>query len=182
MVRIDIFLIRIFYFFLGSKKLEAKFAISKNPFFNNYKLPIEWEPKTVISLNFSGINYENIDYFDFSLNRQIITKMFPNEKNIINLMDYFKVFSPADVFSIGCENFKKNELVLLIDEYDSPLNHSMNDPHKFEKLTRKYLNFFQMLKIKAEEKYIYKSVVTGILKFSQVGIFSGKEYIYNLYL
>ena len=62
--------------------------------------------------------------------------------------------------------------MLLIDEYDNPLNKNLTNPQKFVELLVFYQEFFETVKILAEKRFIFKSVITGILKFSQVGIYS----------
>lgn len=97
-------------------------------------------------------------------------------------MDLFDQFRREELKTVSlkssCSSFlkkgfnKRNKFVLLIDEYDKPLNKYLYDAKKFSELQTFYEEFFDTIKSLAGKKYIYKSVITGILRFSQMGICS----------
>ena len=123
---------------------------------------------TVINLDFGNVfwskhrsEYENeinIDLFDqFRSDEQIREEM-----KTLN-------------FKSSCSSFlkkgfnKQNKFVLLIDEYDKPLNKYLYDAKKFSEVQTFYEEFFDTIKSLAGKKYISNSVITGILRFTQMG-------------
>ena len=61
------------------------------------------------------------------------------------------------------------QVVILIDEYDSPLQHSWKTP-QHEACTDIYREVFSVLK--AQDKYEKFVFITGITKFTQISLFS----------
>ena len=70
-----------------------------------------------------------------------------------------------------------NQVVVLIDEYDSPLQHSWKTP-QHEACTAIYKEVFAILKLKDErERFVF---ITGITKFTQVSLFSVLNNLTNI--
>ena len=69
------------------------------------------------------------------------------------------------------------QVAILIDEYDSPLQHSWKTPHH-EDCTSIYRNVFAILKADdAYEKFVF---ITGITKFTQISLFSVLNNLSNI--
>ena len=69
------------------------------------------------------------------------------------------------------------QVVILIDEYDSPLQHSWKTPHH-EDCTSIYRSVFAILKADdAYEKFVF---ITGITKFTQISLFSVLNNLSNI--
>ena len=68
-------------------------------------------------------------------------------------------------------------VAILIDEYDSPLQHSWKTPHH-EECTAVYRSVFAILK--ADDKYEKFIFITGITKFTQISLFSVLNNISNI--
>jgi hypothetical protein len=62
-------------------------------------------------------------------------------------------------------------VVILIDEYDFPITEYIDDPEKAKEI-RDFLRLFY-LTLKGSSEYLRFVFITGITKFSKVGIFSG---------
>ena len=69
------------------------------------------------------------------------------------------------------------QVAILIDEYDSPLQHSWRTPHH-EACTSIYREVFAILK--ADDKYEKFVFVTGITKFTQISLFSVLNNLSNI--
>ena len=70
-----------------------------------------------------------------------------------------------------------NQVVVLIDEYDSPLQHSWKTP-QHEACTAIYKEVFAILKLKDErERFVF---ITGITKFTQISLFSVLNNLTNI--
>lgn len=68
-------------------------------------------------------------------------------------------------------------VVVLIDEYDSPLQHSWKTPHH-EECTALYRSVFAVLKAAdAKERFVF---ITGITKFTQISLFSVLNNLTNI--
>ena len=69
------------------------------------------------------------------------------------------------------------QVAILIDEYDSPLQHSWHTPHH-EECTAVYRSVFAILKADdAFEKFVF---ITGITKFTQISLFSVLNNLTNI--
>ena len=69
------------------------------------------------------------------------------------------------------------QVAILIDEYDSPLQHSWRTPHH-EACTSIYREVFAILK--ADDKYEKFVFITGITKFTQISLFSVLNNLSNI--
>lgn len=66
---------------------------------------------------------------------------------------------------------KKNQVVVLVDEYDSPIINNLNKLEVAEQNRDLMKDFFGTLK--SLDRYLKFTFVTGVSKFSQVSLFSG---------
>ncbi|MCJ8269009.1 MAG: AAA family ATPase, partial [Psychrosphaera sp.] len=64
---------------------------------------------------------------------------------------------------------KKTPVVILIDEYDTPILDNLNQP-KLDAIKQVLRSFYKI--IKANEEFIRFTFITGISKFTHVGVFS----------
>ena len=77
----------------------------------------------------------------------------------------------------GAYNKTGNKVVILIDEYDSPLQHSWKTEHH-KACTEVYRDVFAVLKACDEyEKFVF---ITGITKFTQISLFSVLNNLTNI--
>ena len=70
----------------------------------------------------------------------------------------------------AARRFSGHRVVVLVDEYDAPLQGSVLDPEAHEHVRSLYRSFFSVLK--AEEANIRFVLLTGIAKFTQLSVFS----------
>jgi len=124
----------------------------------------EWKPRQVFHFDFSGCNTadELNSYLNSALGRY--EEEYPRDENDNTLKDRF--------FSLMIKGTKKFGLpvAVLVDEYDSPLQHTLYDADEHEKVRNVYASFFPALK--TGEEYIQCTFLTGITKFTQLSIFS----------
>ncbi|MCQ2218551.1 MAG: ATP-binding protein [Paludibacteraceae bacterium] len=88
-------------------------------------------------------------------------------------IENFEKYEIKDRFSNLIETAAKGELqrvVILIDEYDSALQQTMYDDVEHEKMRTEYRDFFSVFK--SDSHYIFKIFLTGIMKFTQLSLFS----------
>ncbi len=77
---------------------------------------------------------------------------------------------PSEKFNSICDVLEKNNLVLLIDEYDSPLTSFMDDDKKFEAVRNILSDFYKAVKANSEKlRFLF---ITGVTRYSNTSIFS----------
>lgn len=98
--------------------------------------------------------------------------------------DYHINISPEDTLSVRFDNIIKaayntsgQQVAILIDEYDSPLQHSWKTT-EHDGCTAIYRSVFAILKANDEfEKFVF---ITGITKFTQISLFSSLNNLTNI--
>lgn len=74
-------------------------------------------------------------------------------------------------FSRFLDSLNDTGLVLLIDEYDAPLNHCLHNTQLFENVRAEIFKFYSVIKSKRPKfRFVF---MTGISKYKNLGIFSG---------
>ena len=155
--------------------LEAYFT-GKNELFEGLKImqmEKEWVKRPVIRLDMSRAGAEP-DTLRSYLNN--IFRQYEKEYSLVpNPTD-----SLADRFNaiiVGSYEQTGQQVAILIDEYDSPLQHSWKTPHH-EACTSIYREVFAILK--ADDKYEKFVFITGITKFTQISLFSVLNNLSNI--
>ena len=155
--------------------LEAYFT-GKKELFEGLKImqmEKEWVKRPVIRLDMSRAGAEP-DTLRSYLNN--IFRQYEKEYSLLpNPTD-----SLADRFNaiiVGSYEQTGQQVAILIDEYDSPLQHSWKTPHH-EACTSIYREVFAILK--ADDKYEKFVFITGITKFTQISLFSVLNNLSNI--
>jgi hypothetical protein len=86
----------------------------------------------------------------------------------------------ADVTDAVCRKSQDTSLVLLIDEYDSPLSANLNNPDVFESIQSKMRSFFAAVKSYAGKFRLV--FITGVSRFRHISVFSAGFNIIDLSL
>ncbi|HAH70569.1 MAG TPA: hypothetical protein DCL74_02200, partial [Succinivibrionaceae bacterium] len=93
----------------------------------------------------------------------------PDGKGINTLVDQFE--------SLITEHATKNP-VLLIDEYDSPVNYHLDDKELCNQVTQELASFYSMLKRQSSKlRFIF---ITGICKHNTLDLFSSGNFIQDI--
>ena len=152
-------------YFMGKKELFEGLKIMQ--------METEWVKRPVIRLDMSraGAEPETLRSYLNNIFRQY-------EK------EYSLVPDPADSLAdrfnaiiVGAYEQTGQQVAILIDEYDSPLQHSWKTPHH-EACTAVYREVFAILK--ADDKYEKFVFITGITKFTQISLFSVLNNLSNI--
>ena len=147
--------------------------------FQGLEMEKTWQDKTyqVIHIDFSEIA-ESIDQeFNYSLSTKII-----NEFNIgYKIPDNSqKLQYPNIIISEILKNFNNNSIVLLIDEYDAPLTHHIDEPNDLKSIMKTLNNFYATIKqYTGKFRFIF---ITGVTRASHVSIFSAFNNLKDLSL
>ena len=152
-------------YFLGKKELFEGLKIMQ--------LETEWVKRPVIRLDMSraGAEPETLrSYLDITFDR--LEKEYGiTPKPTAKLADRF------DAIIVGAYEQTGQQVAILIDEYDSPLQHSWKTPYH-EACTAVYREVFAILK--ADDKYEKFVFITGITKFTQISLFSVLNNLSNI--
>ena len=155
--------------------LEAYF-MGKKDLFEGLKImqmETEWVKRPVIRLDMSraGAETETLrSYLDITFDR-LEEEYGITPKPTAQLADRF------NAIIVGAYEQTGQQVAILIDEYDSPLQHSWKTP-QHEACTAIYREVFAILK--ADDKYEKFVFITGITKFTQISLFSVLNNLSNI--
>ena len=153
-------------YFEGRKELFEGLAIER--------LEKDWEKYPVIRLDMSMAKHEEPD----ELNEYLGYIVARNEKALgVKSIGGSPNIRLSNLIQTACEQTGK-QVVVLIDEYDSPLLDVVHEEENLPKLRKIMRNFYSPLKACAP--YLRYVFLTGITKFSQLSIFSELNNIQNI--
>jgi len=155
--------------------LETYF-MGKKELFEGLKIMLmetEWVKRPVIRLDMSRAGAEPETLRSYLNN---IFRQYEGEYSLVpdptdSLADRF------NAIIVGAYEQTGQQVAILIDEYDSPLQHSWKTPHH-EACTAIYREVFAILK--ADDKYEKFVFITGITKFTQISLFSVLNNLSNI--
>ena len=152
-------------YFMGKKELFEGLKIMQ--------METEWVKRPVIRLDMSRAGAEP-DTLRSYLNN--IFRQYEKEYSLVpdpadSLADRF------NAIIVGAYEQTGQQVAILIDEYDSPLQHSWKTPYH-EACTAIYREVFAILK--ADDKYEKFVFITGITKFTQISLFSVLNNLSNI--
>ena len=152
-------------YFMGKKELFEGLKIMQ--------LETEWVKRPVIRLDMSraGAKPETLRSYLNNIFRQYekVYSLVPDPTD--SLADRFDAIIQTAYEQTG------QQVAILIDEYDSPLQHSWKTP-QHEACTAIYREVFAILK--ADDKYEKFVFITGITKFTQISLFSVLNNLSNI--
>ena len=152
-------------YFLGKKELFEGLKIMQ--------LETEWVKRPVIRLDMSraGAEPDTLrSYLDITFDRL-------EEEYGITPKPTAKLADRFNAIIVGAYEQTGQQVAILIDEYDSPLQHSWKTP-QHEACTAIYREVFAILK--ADDRYEKFVFITGITKFTQISLFSVLNNLSNI--
>ena len=152
-------------YFMGKKELFEGLKIMQ--------METEWVKRPVIRLDMSraGAEPETLRSYLNNIFRQYEGEYSLAPDPTDSLADRF------DAIIVGAYEQTGQQVAILIDEYDSPLQHSWKTPYH-EACTAIYREVFAILK--ADDKYEKFVFITGITKFTQISLFSVLNNLSNI--
>jgi len=144
----------------GNKPLFKDLWIEKSDY--------DWQSHGVIVLDFSELSIKNIDTFE----NELLSALFDIAQSY-GIAEPIQAISPGHMLKyVVQELYKKfGRVVILIDEYDSPLLKALDDPEKTKNIRDFLQHFFTV--VKRFDEYVKFTFITGVSAFSKAGIFSG---------
>ena len=152
-------------YFMGKKELFEGLKIMQ--------METEWVKRPVIRLDMSraGAEPETLRSYLNNIFRQYEGEYSLAPDPTDSLADRF------NAIIVGAYKQTGQQVAILIDEYDSPLQHSWKTP-QHEACTAIYREVFAILK--ADDKYEKFVFITGITKFTQISLFSVLNNLSNI--
>ncbi|MBQ7585382.1 MAG: AAA family ATPase [Desulfovibrionaceae bacterium] len=149
-------------------------------YFHGLDIEKIWTDKTylVVHLDFSSMAEKKPQVFSKDLGETIIKKF--RMEGIVSQRGEFGIRSPDRILDDICENLKNKSVVLLVDEYDAPLTHHVNDISKLSEIMSILNDFYATIKqYTGKFRLIF---ITGVTKASHVSIFSAFNNLKDLSL
>ncbi len=154
--------------------LEAIFKGKRELFKGLYidSTDYDWKEYPVIHINFSDFEFEDSN----DLKNQI-------RNSLLSIAENYGVKIPSqykynEILKSLIEKLAKREkVVVLIDEYDSPLTNNINSD-RIEEIRSVIKGFYSV--IKSHDAYIRFCFITGVTKFSKVSIFSAMNNLMDI--
>ncbi len=146
------------YYFQGRKELFAGLAIDR--------LETEWKQYPVLHLNFAYGKFDSMEdlYSCLRENFAGIEKEFGRNREEISFAERF-----SGTIKRACEQTGR-QAVILIDEYDAPLQAALDKPELLEQYQSELRSIY--LCLKNNDKYIRFAILTGITAWGKMGVFS----------
>jgi len=153
-------------YFQGKKHLFEGLAMER--------LETEWPEHPVLHMDFSGSKYTDADKLREVLNIEIShwEEKYGRGKDEISFSSRFQGVIQRAYQQTG------KQVVVLVDEYDSPLLDTNHEPELQKELRNIVRDFFSPLKKNGQ--YLRFLFITGISKFSQLSIFSELNNLQNI--
>ena len=153
-------------YFLGKKELFKGVAMES--------LEKEWNTYPVLHVDFSGSKYNSVDNLKAAINKQLLLweRVYGREEGDTTFSLRFESVIHRAYEQTG------QQVVVLIDEYDSPMLDSNNDYETQKEIRNIMRDFFSPLK--KSDPYLRFVFLTGISKFSQMSIFSELNNLQNI--
>ena len=136
----------------------------------------DWPVVPVLKFSLSQVNCGSVEEVNNSLRRMICEAVPADVLDAAAIADQ----KPRDVFRYAIQKMAKQigSVVVLIDEYDYPINHTLDNPELCEAVRVQLSEFYQTLK--DTEHLLRFLMITGISKFSKLSLFSGLNNITDL--
>jgi hypothetical protein len=137
----------------------------------------QWQPHGVIALDISALGIDSVEKFTTNLTEAL--------QEVAN---YYKlaVQLPPNSPELGLRRLvhalheRFGRVVILIDEYDSPILHALKTPELAEAMRDRVRLFFAA--IKGLDSYVHFVFITGVSSFSRAGLFSGMNNLHTISL
>ncbi len=134
----------------------------------------KWEKYPVIRFDFSAGDLVTIEQFDTLIDETL--KGYERQYGITPEVKDANIRMVNLMRTLHKDTGKR--VVVLVDEYDNFILHALGDAEKVAQARQRFQNVFGPLK--AEDDHLQFAFITGISKFSQMGVFSKLNNLYNI--
>ena len=153
--------------FRGERELFKGLAIDQ--------MDYDWKPYPILHFSFAGIKATTLEAFDIDF-RRCVKKVLTEAGCTWNDAD----FPGANLAQAIPDLVKKtgNPVVILIDEYDAPVGHTLADIKLASAIRGELSNFY--IQIKENVGDIRFMMMTGVTRFTQLSVFSALNNLTDL--
>ncbi len=153
--------------FEGKRELFRGLAIEKTDW--------AWEKHPVLHFDFSGIEVDSIADFKKAFKDSVVESLKdaghePDKDDLTGMM-----------FGKGIRELRKTNdksVVVLVDEYDAPVGHSLDDIEKAKAIRDEMATFYVQIKRNVED--VRFLMLTGVSRFTKLSVFSALNNITDL--
>ncbi|MEZ4730774.1 MAG: AAA family ATPase [Caldilineaceae bacterium] len=149
--------------FLGNRELFQGLWIDRSDY--------NWQTYPVIRIDFSRMQVASDAEFAPALNAICA-------KSPANIRSPLATVPTMRSLKISSWPWRQGQVVILIDEYDKPLIDALPHLPEAQKIRETLRGFYTL--IKAMDQYLRFVFITGISKFSKVGVFSDMNHLTDL--
>ena len=141
-------------------------------------LDYDWAEYPVLHFNFAGLKVETLETFKIDFRSRV--------KETLGKVGYtwrdedFPGANFSRAINSLAEASEQKSVVVLIDEYDAPVGHVLNDIKKATAIRQELSDFY--IQIKNNAAAIRFMMMTGVTKFTQLSVFSALNNLNNLTL
>ncbi len=154
--------------------LEAIFKGKRELFKGLYidSMDYDWKEYPVIHIDFSELDSKNPQELETQLKETLLDIAEKYGIEINQKLQYNRVLK---ALIVGLA--EKEKVVVLIDEYDSPLTNNINS-EKLEEIRNVLRGFYSVLK--AQDRNMRMCFITGVTKFSKLSTFTGMNNLMDI--
>ena len=134
----------------------------------------KWESRPVIRIDFSRYPTENAAMLETNIQQHL--KLIARQYEIQLEDGPFYLQLEELIFTLA----REKQVIILIDEYDKPIIDNIDNLAEAERIRDTLKSLYTM--IKSLDAYIHFVFITGISKFSRVGVFSSMNNLIDLTL
>lgn len=127
-----------------------------------------WHEHGIINLDFSKMEVSTLEVFERNLIREF-AKIARSYNINLNIEDKTVNMAFEDLVDLLFARFKR--VAVLVDEYDSPMIHTLSDETLATRIRDRIQKFFSA--IKSLDEQIHFAFITGVSSFAKAGLFSG---------
>ena len=157
------------YLFQGRRDLFKGLAIDS--------LDYDWARHAVLAFNFATMDTSTLEAFERAFESRVAQGL--REAGV----EYDRASTPDANFVnaiLVLSERSKRPVVVLIDEYDSPVSHALDDIAKANAIRDELADFY--IQIKNNAANIRFMMMTGVTKFTQLSVFSALNNLTDLTL
>ncbi|MBQ7739180.1 MAG: AAA family ATPase [Desulfovibrionaceae bacterium] len=159
--------------------LQALFSTGLE-YFHGLEIEKVWNDKTykVVHIDFSGMADD--DHIDLIKDLgEIIIQEFEMD-DLVSRSNSSGLKNPSMILNEICKKLKNKSVVLLIDEYDAPLTHNINNHDELDRIKKVLNNFYAVIKqYTGKFRLIF---ITGVTRASHISNFSAFNNLLDLSL
>ena len=150
--------------FLGNRALFKGLWIDQSDY--------PWQKHPVIRIDFSKKPVEDVEGLKLNI-KTYLQRIAEQHQVVLSEGRYYDQFDEL-IYKLS----QRGQVVILIDEYDKPIIDHLTNVEEAKKIRDTLKGFYNV--IKASDQYLRFVFLTGISKFSKVGVFSGLNNLTDL--